>query len=264
VARGNPLHHNENPVMAPVLTLSTAATMTTLEARKDDGRPHDDLGPALNVVVWFLTVLALVFFSLRIYCKFLRKRALWWDDYVLIAAMIMLLAQTISLSVHVHFGFGKHSWDIVDWYNWLYVANITGVLSITAAAWSKTSFAITLLRFSDGRTRWLVWFLIFTINLTLGLSAIFTYAQCSPVQKLWDSNVKGSCWPQHIIINYNSFSSGQCQPFHMKFSVGLPFTAYSGVADIALALLPWRIIHQRSLKKKERFGVLLAMSMGVL
>ena len=34
--------------------------------------------------------------------------------------------------------------------------------------------------------------------------------------------------------------------------------------DIVLAAMPWWIINRRSLSKKERVGVLVAMSMGVL
>ncbi|KAB5585551.1 hypothetical protein GE09DRAFT_29757 [Coniochaeta sp. 2T2.1] len=150
------------------------------------------------------------------------------------------------LSVCVHYGFGKHSWDITDWPTYLFVSNITGVCSITAAAWSKTSFAITLLRFTQGWKRRFVWFCIITVNLFLGLSALFTYVQCTPVKRLWDSSVPGHCWNSHVIITYNSFSS-----------------SWSGVMDICLAILPWTIIRRLSLNRKERLGVLIAMSMGV-
>ena len=34
--------------------------------------------------------------------------------------------------------------------------------------------------------------------------------------------------------------------------------------DIILALLPWRIVLTLTLNKKEKIGVLLAMSMGIL
>jgi hypothetical protein len=40
--------------------------------------------------------------------------------------------------------------------------------------------------------------------------------------------------------------------------------AYSGVMDIFLALLPWPIIWKLQMKRKEKIGVALAMSMGVL
>jgi hypothetical protein len=42
------------------------------------------------------------------------------------------------------------------------------------------------------------------------------------------------------------------------------FAAYSGAMDIFLALLPWKIILTLSLNRKEKTGVLIAMSMGVL
>lgn len=91
----------------------------------------------------------------------------------------------------------------------MYVANITGVCSILAAAWSKSSFAVTLLRLSKGGMRQLIWFIIASVNVFLGLSCIFTYVQCTPVRRLWDFSVVGVCWPQNVIIRYNSFSSGE-------------------------------------------------------
>jgi hypothetical protein len=50
---------------------------------------------------------------------------------------------------------------------------------------------------------------IVSVNLFLGLSALFTYVQCRPIARLWDSTVPGSCWPSKVIVTYNSFSSGK-------------------------------------------------------
>ncbi len=50
--------------------------------------PHDNGGPKLNAVVWVLTSLAAIFLVLRVYCKFLRHKGLWWDDYILIMAWV--------------------------------------------------------------------------------------------------------------------------------------------------------------------------------
>lgn len=223
------------------------ATPASFEARATyDDLPHDNLGPQFNVAIWVLTGAAAVFLALRVYCKLIRGKKLWWDDYVLIASFIFLVAQTTLLSVLVHMGFGKHSWDITDWPTYLFWCNVTGVCSIIAAAWSKTAFAILLLHFSEGWMRRLIWFIIASVNIFLGLSAVFTYAQCKPVSRLWDSTVPGECWSPNVIVTYNSFSS-----------------AWSGAMDILLAALPWRIINRRSLNGKERLGVLVAMSMGV-
>ncbi len=44
------------------------------------------------------------------------------------------------------------------------------------------------------------------------------------------------------------------------------FPGWSGSADIILALLPWTILFnmRQSLNTKERFGVAVAMSMGIV
>ena len=50
--------------------------------------PHDDRGPTLFDISWLLTVLASGFLTLRIYCKFISHKALWWDDWILIASWV--------------------------------------------------------------------------------------------------------------------------------------------------------------------------------
>jgi hypothetical protein len=50
--------------------------------------PHDDYGPQLNYGIWMLTAVSTGFLGLRVYCKFLRHRKLWWDDHVLIASWV--------------------------------------------------------------------------------------------------------------------------------------------------------------------------------
>jgi hypothetical protein len=44
----------------------------------------------------------------------------------------------------------------------------------------------------------------------------------------------------------------------------LTFPAYSGLQDFVLALLPWTIVWNLQMKKKEKMGVAFAMSLGIL
>jgi hypothetical protein len=39
---------------------------------------------------------------------------------------------------------------------------------------------------------------------------------------------------------------------------------YSGAMDIVLAVVPWKIIWALTMNRKEKIGVMVAMSMGVL
>ncbi|KIH92540.1 hypothetical protein SPBR_02831 [Sporothrix brasiliensis 5110] len=210
--------------------------------------PHDNQAPQLNFTIWLLTGLSLGFLILRVYCKFLRGRGLWWDDYVLITSWISLALASAFTTAATSFGYGKHLWDIDgdSFYPLNVVATLAGFFSILAAVWSKTSFAMTVLRISTGWMRWAIWFIIMSVNVILGASAIFQWIRCMPVQKIFDASIDGACWPQDVVSTYNTFS-----------------TAYSGAMDICLAVFPWKIIWGMSMNRKEKLGVLFAMSMGV-
>lgn len=89
-------------------------------------------------------------------------------------------------SASVAYGFGKHGWRI-NWAkgDWLLLnMNLAGTFSIIAAAWSKTSFAFTLLRIAETRwMRWVIWFFIISLNIALGGGVLITWIQCWPVEK---------------------------------------------------------------------------------
>jgi hypothetical protein len=50
--------------------------------------PHDNAGPKLNAIIWSLTALSGLVLGLRVYCRLLRRKGLWWDDAFLIAAWV--------------------------------------------------------------------------------------------------------------------------------------------------------------------------------
>jgi hypothetical protein len=41
-------------------------------------------------------------------------------------------------------------------------------------------------------------------------------------------------------------------------------TVYSGTLDIVLAILPWKIVWNLTINRREKLGAMVAMSMGVL
>ncbi|KAK4192345.1 hypothetical protein QBC35DRAFT_374073 [Podospora australis] len=207
-----------------------------------------DYGPQINFTIWLLTAISAAFLALRVYCKFLRHRGLWWDDHILIASWVSLVASGAFVSVSVNLGFGR-SLSLFNFDNlhmYLLYTNLAGTFSILAALWSKTSFAITVLRISTGWVKFLVWFIMITVNVSLGVAIALTWGQCTPIEKIWQPDINGHCWPKFYQVRYNIFTA-----------------IYSGATDIVLALVPWKIIWTLTMNKKEKFGVLVAMSMGV-
>lgn len=147
---------------------------------------------------------------------------------------------------------------------YLLCTNLAGTFSILAALWSKTSFAITVLRISSGWAKVLVWFIIITVNGSLGVAIAITWGQCTPIEKIWRPSVEGDCWPKGIQIKYNIFTASMSAWPSWAHGVADRRIVYSGAMDIILAVLPWKIIWALTMNKKEKAGVLVAMSMAVL
>lgn len=149
----------------------------------------------------------------------------------------------------------------------LLITNLAGSFSILAACWSKTSFAITVLRISSGWVKMLIWFIMITVNLSLGVAVAITWGQCTPIEKTWQPKLDGQCWPKDIQIWYNIFTASEYSVtllLRSCTSADGSLLVYSGTMDIVLAILPWKMIWTLTMNKKEKVGVLVAMSMGIL
>ncbi|KAK4096182.1 hypothetical protein N658DRAFT_436653 [Parathielavia hyrcaniae] len=219
-----------------------------IRARRVDPGVSNLQGQRLNIVIWILGSLAIIFLGLRLYTKLYRSRRFWWDDWLLGGSFAALLVSIILQSVAVHFGLGLPEAQI-PWENSFSLSKVSlasGFCSIISLAWSKTSFALTLLRITSGWTKWVVWFTIVTVNLILGAMAALQWLRCWPVARAWDWHLEGTCIEEGVIEAYQTFGA-----------------IYSGTMDIFLAFLPWQILWHVQMKKKEKFGVIAAMSAGI-
>jgi len=108
-------------------------------------------------------------------------------------------------------GYGRHVWDVpVDHIQTMVVnISIAGSFSLVAATWSKTSFAISMLRLVHGWQRVFVWFIIITVNIAMGVSATLPWTYCKPVQKSWNPTIPGTCLDLLVLVKYDIFSAGK-------------------------------------------------------
>ncbi|SPJ78701.1 related to integral membrane protein pth11 [Fusarium torulosum] len=195
-----------------------------------------------------LIVLSAIFLGLRLYCKVIRRRGFWWDDHVLVASWICFAISGALIISEVHLGFGK---DITEVDPALIpkiglIGTIYGLFAVLSAAWSKTSFALTLIRLVDGWMNWFLWFLIVSMNIIMNLVIVFSFIKCTPAEKVWRSTVPGSCWNPHVATYYNIFAG-----------------AFSGVVDLSLCILAWMIIWKLSMRTREKIGVGIALTFGI-
>jgi hypothetical protein len=149
----------------------------------------------------------------------------------------------------VHIGFGRHAEDVSleHIFELVLLVNVTGVLTLVAAALSKTSFALTLLRLTEGGLQVFVKAVIVTLNATLFVNAILPFVRCNPSAAAWNPLVQGTCFDIQISLRFSVFAA-----------------AYSAAMDWLLALVPWAIIMSLNMKRKEKIGVAVCMSLGFM
>jgi hypothetical protein len=231
----------------------------------------NDNGPLIVGVSWFLCWFSGGFLALRLYAKISRRQHLWWDDHILIFSWVsffpsplllvasierltsrlktLLLVTTILSQIGQFLGFGKKTADIPVQNLGILAMGLSVAASIScfASTFSKISFGVTLLRLTSGALRTFVWFCIITLFIVMLPSALLTWISCRPVAKAWNSTLEGECWDGRVTVGYGIFNAAWCV-----------------AADFALALLPWKLVWGLRLNLREKVGVGIAMSMGIL
>ncbi|KAL1893834.1 hypothetical protein Cpir12675_003953 [Ceratocystis pirilliformis] len=194
--------------------------------------PSDNLSDRMRVVSWIMLSLSTVFVALRVYCKTLNARGLWWDDYILLLAYVIFVANVCMTEFNARIGMGTHIYyiDVTHLSRLALLGNISGFISIFASIFSKISFAVTLLRITKGVWRGIVWTCIAITVMSMSISAVFIWVDAG----------------SHASVDYGIFSA-----------------ALSGLIDLLLAMLPWKIIWGLQMRTKEKIGVGAAMSMGM-
>ncbi|PKY01116.1 hypothetical protein P168DRAFT_284659 [Aspergillus campestris IBT 28561] len=229
-------------------------------------------GPTVLAVMWVLVSLSSVVILLRVYCKRCISRACGWDDAIACAALVStsnslfqagridhyaaqvlhivsgaIYTRTVTMGVA-----GRHLDDLKDQSRTNEAMVLFGVgqtIGIVCLSLSRTSFAISLIRVSPCRVmKGFLWFLIVTMNFLMLGSASIYMIQCQPPAALWDTSLRqtGTCWSQNLVTILTTTSH-----------------AYSGLVDLALALIPWPWIWKLRMKKREKFGIGISMSLGI-
>jgi len=113
-----------------------------------------------------------------------------------------ILATDILTTLLVQeFGMGKHSYDLSvykDPVRFMIILSSRATTTLTATSWSKTAFAVSLLRLTTDRTKDFVVFIIVSLNVLHGFSAAVPWIQCQPLAKGWRGEIPGTCWAPQV------------------------------------------------------------------
>jgi len=168
----------------------------------------------------------------------------------MMCVQLCFLASTTLCNRVISHGFGKYPCDI-PFQNFRILRlegdNIAASFGMMAVMWSKTAFAVVLLRLTHGKVQGVVWFCILAVNILMGVAIILMWVKCTPVASNWDMTIQGYCWDTKY-VNITGVTAG----------------CLSGFCDIVLSLLPWTLIWNLRMRKREKIGIGIAMSMGIL
>ncbi|KAJ1299624.1 hypothetical protein OPQ81_011974 [Rhizoctonia solani] len=199
-----------------------------------------DLGSMILAVCWAMTAVAALFLGARLFTKVTTHKRLWWDDWLLVASFLMLVAFSSTTTYGVQAGIGKHhatTGKDSETDELQLIVVIATIFSVLGASWSKTSFALTLLRITGGTIHYIIWVIIVSMNVVLTFNAILQFLWCQPASVAWHSGRGGTCWSQNVIVYYS-----------------ITAAAYSAGMDILLAMVPWAVIMRLSMHMREKTG----------
>ncbi|KUI67619.1 hypothetical protein VM1G_02837 [Cytospora mali] len=161
--------------------------------------------------------------------------------------MILFLGYSVFISIAVGHGLGHHAADLTaaqfaTAVKWELIGQTCNILAIGT---TKSSVAFFLARLVV--QKWhkvMLYFCVATTSLVCISCIILMYVQCTPIQSIWDPRVTGVCY--------------------FNFTADAVFSgAYTAAMDFFLAAIPWFILWNVNMKRKERFTIMIGLSLGV-
>ncbi|KAL8871613.1 MAG: hypothetical protein Q9174_002592 [Haloplaca sp. 1 TL-2023] len=213
---------------------------------------HEDRGQSMLATGWTLVALASLTVSARFYFRSGLRNGINWDDYFIMAALIVGLVGAVFLTKLVQAGAGKHLYclppgQIYPVLKWSLLAQVFNVIGIGLV---KISVCFCVLRLIDRARRRLsqfLWVLIAFVAASHFVQALIFLVQCRPLSALWDPNVEGKCFSSRI-----------------TYTAGYTNYGLDVVTDLICAGIPIFVIHRLQMNIRTKLAVGFLMSLGVL
>ncbi|TQN64149.1 hypothetical protein CSHISOI_11274 [Colletotrichum shisoi] len=214
-----------------------------------DDSVHTFVNPflQLNVGLWSLFTGATVFLALRLWCKITRRHGLWYDDYILTVTWIILLANNTLIIYEFATGYVLED-STKQWDDRMHILiNISSCGTLIGQAWTKTAFGVTLLRMSNRWQRWVLYFCIATMNMYMVAKVLIQWG------KVCGSKTYEGDYRLQFCLE---------KQFRDDFKEG--GNVYNIVMDFVFACFPWLITRTLEMKRAEKVGLCITMSLGMI
>ncbi|KAF2113873.1 hypothetical protein BDV96DRAFT_467068, partial [Lophiotrema nucula] len=179
----------------------------------------------------------------------LRNRRLWWDDYTIIAALVLALAEWGLFFASTRHGTGRHNYYVSpsEQVRAQHLLFATEILWAPSMMFIKISIACMLLRIKHEQAwQFFLWAMIGIQVASCFASTVFQLLQCIPMAATWDR----AKYPDAVCAEPDSaFVS-----LYVNSAIGI-------ATDVILALVPITFI--RKMQRPIRDKVVLSCLMGL-
>ncbi|KAI1774371.1 hypothetical protein F4818DRAFT_80454 [Hypoxylon cercidicola] len=210
--------------------------------------PLGGKGPLTIVILAVEVVLAGAIIAMRLYTRKFLKGGVGTDDYLLMITWVLQMTFVVLMIVSSVYGFGQHTTDITaEDIRKATKIEVVGQFTISLAmGLSKTAVASFLMRIVvEVWHKVVLWFWIVTMMCWSCLLAISCFAQCTPVEAIWDARITDKSCP----INLTTIAFIMC--------------SWSAAMDFFLAAFPWVVLWKLNMPKKEKITICVSLSLGV-
>ncbi|KAF2637892.1 hypothetical protein P280DRAFT_85602 [Massarina eburnea CBS 473.64] len=205
-------------------------------------------GPGLMIVELTLVPIALTCVLLRLWIRIGWLRRSWWDDWLMVAAMIFSCLTTALVIMAVNmYGWNIHAWDAkMDILQNGRKASLAGqTLFMLASTFVKLSILASYFRIAPKKTifRRLVWGTFMIVLAAFVTFIVALWLQCLPIASYWNLLA----------------GSGDCIP------EGPPLVAQSVInvaTDLMIYALPIPTLFRLTLPLPQRVGLVALFSVG--
>ncbi|KAL5378358.1 hypothetical protein PMIN06_004730 [Paraphaeosphaeria minitans] len=198
-------------------------------------------GPGLLIVELTLVPIALICVILRLWIRIGWLHKSWWDDYLMVAAMIFSCLTTALVIMAVQmYGWNLHVWDatIPLLQNGRKASMAGQTLFVLASSFVKMSILVSYFRVAPNKStfRKLVWVTLGIVVAAFLTFLIALWLQCIPISSYWDLLAgDGDCIPEgpplvtQTVVNVVTDFMIYALPIPTLFSLSLPMIQRIGL-----------------------------------
>ncbi|EHA46987.1 hypothetical protein MCOR27_000039 [Pyricularia oryzae] len=211
----------------------------------------ENKGPMALAAVIVISAVSTTFTAARLFTRGTVMGKLMLDDYLILAAVILGWMNVATFGVAVSHGFGQHVDNLTveqrsQAMMWSIIGYTPGLLSLSLPKPAVVALLTKALNPSVWHKR-ILWSIAILCVTNLVPYITLYYAQCRPVQAVWDPSVSGTCLSKSVLIGYATYSSAFC-----------------AFADVYLSVYPAVVLSKLQMNIRKKIALGIALGLGSL